>query len=363
MRLADLLPVFERIAPLRYAESWDNVGLIAGDPESAIDHILLTIDCTRSVLNEAASVGANLIFAYHPPLFEGIKNVRAGSLVYQAIRQNMALYSPHTALDVAEGGTNDLLADVAGLGARRPLKRIDGKDSAFKLVTFVPESNVENVAKAVFEAGGGNIGNYTECSFQQVGTGTFRGGEGSNPVIGAPGQLEKVNEVRFETLVLHERKDAVIKALLAAHPYEEPAFDLLRLVPLASHVGIGRVGEYAKPVAITNIIERLKKGLSVSALLVAGDIENSVTRIAMCAGAGRGLLNDALAQKAQLFITGELPHHDALRAAAAGMTVICALHSNSERATLQRVAEKLKTMAPNVRVSVSTEDRDPYQVV
>jgi dinuclear metal center YbgI/SA1388 family protein len=263
MRLADVLPVLESIAPLRLAEGWDNVGLLAGDPAAEVSSALLCIDYTPAVAAEARAKGCELVFAYHPPIFEGLKRVTAPGPIYEAIRDGIALWSPHTALDVAEGGTNDFLADVLGLGARAPLRGPSAKSG--------------------------------------------------------------------------------------------PA-------PEGEKLGLGRIGDLPHPVARGEMLARIKGGLSVSALLVAGPEEGEVRRVAAGAGACGSLVDDALAQRADLYLTGELRHHDALRAARLGMTVVCALHSNSERAILPRIGERIAAALPGLRTEVSVEDRDPFAV-
>lgn len=360
MLLRDVLRALDGIAPLRHAETWDNVGLIAGDPDSEVTRALLTIDLTSAVADEAARERCELVVAYHPPLFEAVKSIPATSLIHRAIRDGIALYTPHTALDVAPGGTNDFLADVLGMAERAPLKLVPPRETTCKLVTFVPESHLERVTQALFDAGAGVIGKYSECSFRSAGTGTFRGGEGASPAVGQPGRQERTPEIRLETVLPLARREAVIEALRAVHPYEEPAFDLIRLVARPEGAGIGRAGKLAAPTARSALIERVKQGLGVSGLLVAGPTEGDVTRVAVCAGAGRGLLSEALARKTELFLTGELPHHDALRAAASGMTVVCALHSNSERAALPQLSARLEAEVPGLAVIISREDRDPF---
>lgn len=257
MLLRDVLPLLDAIAPLRWAEPWDNVGLLTGDPDAPVSRVLLTIDLTPAVLDEAVQAGCQLVVAYHPALFDPIKRIRHDSLLYRAIRAGLAVYSPHTALDVAPGGTNDLLADALGLEQRGPLKL----------------------------------------------------------TVPAEGQ------------------------------------------------GIGRLGTLPPGTRRRALIDRVKLALGVGALLVAGPTEGEASRGAVCAGAGRGLLDEALAKKADVYLTGELPHHDALKAAAAGATVICALHSNSERATLQRLKSRLEQDATGAEVRVSEADRDPFRVV
>lgn len=270
MLLRDILPVLDTIAPLRFAEPWDNVGLIAGDPAAPVSRILLTIDYTSAVAEEAHREKCELVVAYHPPLFEAIKRIHASSLVYRAIRDGVALYSPHTALDVAPGGTNDVLADILGMVERAPLKLSPGKNAHAKPVASAPESD-----------------------------------EGT---------------------------------------------------------GIGRVGTLGAPVERATLIEQIKRGLGVESLLVAGPVEGAITRAAVCAGAGSSLLEDALGKGAELYLTGEIRHHDALRAASLGMTVVCALHSNSERVALGRVKERIEREVSGVLVRRSTEDRDPFTV-
>lgn len=363
MLLRDLLPILDAIAPLRHAEPWDNVGLLAGDPAADIARALVAIDYTQEVAEEARREECELVIAYHPPLFEAVKRLTAESPFYQAIRDGIALYSPHTALDVAEGGTNDFLADALGLTERAPLKLTPTKDTHYKLIAFVPEGDLSRVSAAVFEAGAGRIGNYASCSFRSPGTGTFLGEEGANPTVGQAGKLEQAPELRVETVVPIGKVDAVVAALRKSHSYEEPAFDLVRLAAPSAGVGIGRFGTYKEPVERAEVIERIKKGLGVASLLVSGPTEGAISRAAACAGAGGSLIDDALGKRAELYLTGEVRHHDALKAASRGMTVVCALHSNSERAALSRYRERLLRDAPDLRVTQSAADRDPFSLL
>jgi dinuclear metal center YbgI/SA1388 family protein len=362
MKLDALLPVLEEIAPVRYAADWDNVGLLAGDPSQPIHKVLLTIDYTTAVADEARREGCDVVFAYHPPVFRPVKRVVAGSLLYDAIRRGVALYSPHTALDVAEGGTNDMLADALGMMERAPLRAAEAKASSVKLVVFVPEENVAAVSQAMFDAGAGRIGAYSSCSFRSAGTGTFFGEEGANPAVGERGKLEEVAELRVETVVPLARVAEVVTAMRAAHPYEEPAFDLVSLVAAPSGLGMGRVGAVPR-VSRGELFRRVKAALGVEHLLVAGPTEGDVERAAACAGSCGDLFEDAIRKKADVYLTGEMRHHDVLRAAEAGMTVICARHSASERAVLSRVAARIAARIPDLPVVVSREDRDPLNVV
>jgi len=278
------------------------------------------------------------------------------------VRRGMAIYSPHTALDVADGGTNDVLCDVLGFSRRQPLKLSETKPTQYKLVTFVPEEALERVSRALFDAGAGRIGKYSACSFRSVGTGTFFGEEGSQPVIGRSGQLEQAPEVRLETVAPIAQVPAIIDALRRSHPYEEPAFDLNQLAAAPEGVGIGRIGEFDTPVERGELLDRIKRGLEINQLLVAGPKEGLIRRAAVCAGACGQLLDETIAQKAEFYLTGEMRHHDALKAAAAGVSVVCTLHSNSERATLKRLKQRLEAALPGLACHLSRLDRDPFEV-
>lgn len=359
MKLSDLTAHLESIAPTQYAEHWDNVGLLVGDPDQEVSNAMLCIDYTPAVAEEAKREGADLVIAYHPPIFKPIARVEG--LVLDAAKRGVAIYSPHTALDVADGGTNDVLADILELVDRQPLKVPEPKATDLKLVTFVPEAHADAVARALFHAGAGWIGNYSCCSFRTEGTGTFLGEAGSSPKVGQAGKLERVAEIKIETIVPLRKLATVVAALRASHPYEEPAFDLVQLAAAPVTRGIGRVGRFDQPIDRPAAITRIKRGLGLDHLLVAGPMDGSVHSAAVCAGAC-DLLNEAIARKVDLFLTGEMRHHDALRAAQSGITVVCALHSNSERVTLSRLADRLTKLCPSIPFAVSQADRDPFAV-
>jgi dinuclear metal center YbgI/SA1388 family protein len=352
----------EQIAPLRYAESWDNVGLLAGDPEQNVGRVMLTIDYTSGVAAEAVEGKCDCVIAYHPPIFQAMKRVTAGSLVFDAIRRGIAIYSPHTALDAAEGGTNDVLADALMMVDRGPMKLLEGKATQYKLVTFVPKEAVEKVSAALFAAGAGRIGEYSSCSFRSEGTGTFFGEAGSKPTVGRAGKLEQVEEVRLETLVPIQSVDGIVRALKQAHPYEEAAFDLVQLAAAPENIGVGRVGKMPGEATAEMLVNHLKRELEIDHVLMAGDANQIIKRAAVCAGAGGSFLDEAMAQKADLYVTGEMRHHDALRAMKAGMVVVCTLHSNSERAVLKRLRDRLIQKLPGLGVQVAQQDRDPFAI-
>ena len=361
-RLSDVTCVLEDLAPLRYAESWDNVGLLVGDPTQDVKKAVFAIDYTKEVADEAKREGCDLVVAYHPPIFEALKRLSSSSLVFDAVRRGVAIYSPHTALDVADGGTNDMLADALGLKDRQPLRMAAGKATQYKLVVFAPHDAADKVAGALFAAGAGRIGNYTSCSFRSPGTGTFFGEEGANPAVGEARRLERAEELRIETVLPIYRVEPVIRALRNSHPYEEPAFDLVQLAAPPEGKGMGRIGSLDAPLSRRDLIARIKRELNLTHVLVAGPTDGVATKLACCAGACGDLLTDALAQDADLYLTGERRHHDALKAAQRGMTVVCALHSNSERKVLGRFAAKLGEKLPGFPIHLSAGDRDPFQI-
>lgn len=373
----DVVTELDRLAPTSLAEPWDNVGLLVGDPDAEITHVLLTIDLTPAVLEEAVAERCGLIVAYHPPLFDPVKRLLAGDLAFDAARRGVAIYSPHTALDAAAGGTNDTLAAALGLTDLRPLRlqhRPLPPPRFVKLVTYVPAEAVAAVADAIFRAGAGHIGNYSHCSFRAAGTGTFLGHEGTNPTVGQPGKLEEAPELRWETIVPADRLPQAVAALRLAHPYEEPAFDLIPLldpgaVPsaeAAGQLGLGRVGKVPMPVTVGDLVGRLKASLGMSNLIVGrtpGGLSTAVETVAICAGAGRSLVPDVLASGAQVYLTGELPHHDVLKLLRAGVCPLLTLHSNSERPALGPLGAQLEARLPGLTALLSEVDADPLEFV
>jgi hypothetical protein len=233
----------------------------------------------------------------------------------------------------------------------------------YKLVFFVPKDAVDKVTSALFAAGAGMIGKYSSCSFQSEGTGTFFGGQGTNPSAGESGRLEKASEVKVESVVPISKAEAVIHALRASHPYEEPAFDLQVLAAPPEGLGMGRIGSLKQPLDRAQVFDRIKRELHLDHLLIAGPRNGMVHLAAVCAGACRDHLDDAVSQKADLYLTGEMRHHDAIKAASAGLTVVCTLHSNSERAILRRLRDRISKEAPDVQFHLSDTDRDPFSVM
>ncbi len=365
MKVRDIAGVVEQIAPLGLAQSWDNVGLLVGDPERAIKNVLVTIDVTQAVVAEAKALKADLIVSYHPVIWDGLKQVRADGptrTVYELIRSRIAVFSIHTALDAQVGGVNDGLAEMLGIVDAKPLGDYVeyAPQQNYKFVVFVPVEALDQVANAMFAAGAGAIGNYRECGFRTDGTGTFLPLEGAHPAIGRRGRREAVHEMRFETIVPGEKLDAVVAAMKQAHPYEVPAFDILRLFEYGSRFGLGRFGPLAKPARIGQLIERIKKQTGAKAVGLVGDPKRLVRTAAVCAGTCGKILSTVIANGADLYLTGELKHHEALAAQEAGLTCICLSHTVSERFMLKKLARQLKDRMKPVTIKISKKDADPF---
>ncbi len=366
MNVADVCRAMEMIAPGTLARDWDNVGLLVGRYNRKVTSVLLCIDCGENVLAEAVRKKAEMIISYHPPLFRPISRVTESDapVIYGAAAHDRAIYSPHTALDAAEGGTNDVLAEIVGLDDLRPLDPFPGT-AAGKVVTFVPTEHAADVARAAFEAGAGIIGDYTHCSFMTEGVGTFRGGEESNPSVGRRGMHEAVDETRLEMVCPAEHLEAVRAAIVNAHDYEEPPVDIYPLRTAPGGIGMGRAGRLHRPLRQTTLINRIKKNLGLKKITVAlsGGGERMVGTVAVAAGSCGGMWQSAIEAGAGFYLTGELKHHEARAATAAGMTVACVGHANSERPVLQRLKDAISRLLPGIQVILSTIDRDPYEIM
>ncbi len=370
--IASLCEAMEQIAPTWAAAEWDNVGLLAGARHWPLGRVLLTIDLTPSVLDEAIRGRCDAIVTYHPPIFRPVKRMIADrrqteGLAAEAFTQRIAVYSPHTALDCAPGGTNDVLAGFAGLEEVRPFEAAALSERSCKLVVFVPAEHVERVAESVFSAGAGRIGAYEKCSYRLDGVGTFFGSESTAPVVGRKGRLERVNEVRLEVLFPRTRLAAVTMAVRRSHPYEEPAFDVYPLEGLSDgKTGQGRVGRFTKIVTLGVLARRLATTTRAPCAMRIGRAGARLRRGYVCVGAAGSLPFEIPGESlgsGDVVITGEIRHHDALRYERCGAAAIALGHSVSERPVLMPLASKLRTLLPGVAVVVSRADRDPFEAV
>ena len=371
--LTRALALLESLAPLAFAESWDNVGLLI-EPQlkHEVGRVLFTIDLTSAVLDEAGQRGAELVVAYHPPIFKGVKRIRASrnseSVVAGALARGIAVYSPHTALDAAPGGVNDWLAETVGQGEVSPLVPLESPGgSEVKLVVFVPSENADALREALAAAGAGVIGAYTQCSFNLAGSGTFFGGEGTDPAVGSAGKFERVNEIRLEMVCPARALAAAARAIATVHPYEEPAWDVYPLAPKpALGVGMGRAVKLATAAPLDELVRRVKNELGLSWVRLAAAERHHrgepVRRVGVCAGSGGAVFERA--PGFDMVLTGELRHHDVLALNAAGTSVVLCDHTNTERGYLPRFARRLvEASGQALECLVSENDREPLVVV
>ncbi|MDR2026095.1 MAG: Nif3-like dinuclear metal center hexameric protein [Prevotellaceae bacterium] len=313
MTVKNIVSELEKLAPLIYQESYDNAGLIVGDPESEVTSALLCFDVTEDVIDEAIEKKANLVISHHPVIFKGLKKINGKNpverIVIKAIQNNIALYASHTNLDSVQGGINTVLAEKLGLSDIKILSQIE--KLLFKIVTFVPDAYSEKVRRAMFDAGAGHIGNYDSCSYNIAGTGTFRGGEKTNPFVGEKGLLHDEPEIRIETVATKDSLGKIISALRQNHPYEEPVYDIYQLENRFANAGIGATGvlpEYTDP---SEFMAKIKKVLSVK-IIRHNDLYKKVKTVAVCGGSGSGYIDGAIAAGADIFITGDCKYHQFL---------------------------------------------------
>jgi dinuclear metal center YbgI/SA1388 family protein len=359
----------EELAPLHWAESWDNVGLQVGDPGRPVSRILVALEVTGGVVEEALQARADLLVVHHPAIFKPLKALRfdmpAGRRLERLIQGGIGLYAAHTNLDQAPGGTNDTLAALAGLQEFEVLMKA-GEEQYVKLVVFVPRGHEDAVRTALAEAGAGHIGNYSHCTFQTPGTGTFLPLEGTNPFLGQRGKLEYADEYRLETILPESRVPAALKAMIAAHPYEEVAYDLYPLANPGRGRGHGRIGRLAQPVTLGALAGRLKEALGIANLTVVGGLGRTINTVAVGAGSGGMLIPHAARRGADVLITGDVKYHDAQDAVDSGLAVIDIGHYHSERIVVpplvRHLRERLAADGRAVEVVEAQAGADPFHI-
>ncbi len=366
MKVHEIARRIESIVPRGLALDWDNVGLLVGSQEQKVSKVLVTIDITLEVVEEAKRQKADMILSYHPVIWDGLKSVTPGGpgqVVYELMQAGIAVYSIHTAYDIAEGGTNDQLAAILGMKETRPIGDYvsPAEGDLYKVIVYVPREDTERVAQAMFEAGAGNIGHYDSCAFRGEGTGSFRPLEGATPAIGEKGQLEYVPEVKLESIVPERKVASVIEAMRKNHPYETPAFDVLRHYDMEGLYGLGRMGKLEKPMKVSMALEKIKKATGAKAAGIIGPKNRTIKTAAVCAGSCGKIIEKLITGGCDFYLTGEIKHHLALAAAEAGLTCVCLSHTVSERFALKKLIRELKKTLDNVTITQSRKDKDPFE--
>lgn len=352
------------VAPLSLAEDWDNVGLLLGDEASDVVRIITCLTLTPDVAEEAITTGARLIVAHHPILFKPVKQLTGatseGRMLLKLMRHGIAVYSPHTAYDNSATGINQQLAELLDLTEIAPLRpRLAGEQT--KLVTFVPEGQLDAVRQAIWNAGAGVIGNYRECSFNLRGVGTFHGSDDTNPAVGQAGRLEQIDEVRVEIVCPASRVSHAIDALRNAHPYEEPAIDVIPLKALPDGSGAGRYGRLRQPISLAELNRLVRDRLRQPHLQFVGNPSARIDKLAIACGAAAEFLRDAHRTGCQALLTGEARFHACLEARDLGVAMILPGHYATERPAMETLAGRLRDRFPGLLATASEKEQDPVR--
>ena len=365
-----LMNTLEQLAPKRYAFEWDHVGLQLGSTQGIVTKIYVALDVNERVLEEAILMGADFIVAHHPFIFKPLSAIRTdlphGKMIEKALRAGIRIFAAHTNLDIAAGGVNDALALRLGLMDTEIL-RIAGHESLEKLVVFVPQGHEDAVRSAIAQAGAGSIGNYSDCSFQSTGTGTFMPLEGTTPFIGRQEILERTAEIRLETIMSASIRTRVIRAMLKAHPYEELAYDVYPLLNENFTYGLGRIGYLSQAYSLMEFCQLAKEKLGVDAVRVTGQLDQLVKKVAVCGGSGSELMHAAKFAGADVLVTGDLKYHEAQDALALGIAVLDAGHDATERVIVPVLCDylqtKLTTAGFHIEVIASTIETAPWSTL
>jgi dinuclear metal center YbgI/SA1388 family protein len=368
VRLRDVIDVLDEAYPPHLAQSWDAVGLVCGDPADVLHSVTIAVDATPAVVDEVPEAG--LLLAHHPLLLRGVDTVAAstpkGALIHRLIRTGRSLFTAHTNADSASPGVSDALAHALGLTVEAVLEPVPPVGGLDKWVIYVPGRHCEAVQAAVFEAGAGHIGDYSHCSWSVAGTGQFLPHDGASPAIGSVGTVERVAEDRLEVVAPARARSAVLSAMRAAHPYEEPAFDIFALVAPPGDAGLGRIGTLPQPEPLRDFVARVGAALPQTSwgVRAAGDPGAPVSRVAVCGGAGDSLLGNAAAAGVQAFVTADLRHHPAdEHCRASQVALIDVAHWASEFPWCHQAADVLRSRFGEVLpVRVCTVRTDPWNV-
>jgi len=360
MKLAQITSFLETIAPLNYQEDYDNAGLIVGRNTDEIHAALVALDCTEQIIDEAIAKNCNLIIAHHPIVFKGLKKFNGKTyverVVQKAIKNNIALYAIHTNLDHVANGVNAVICNKLGL---QNAKILAPKQHLLKkLVVFCPLAQASQLRDALFAAGAGHIGNYSECSFNTAGTGTFKGGDGANPYVGEIGQQHQEEEVRIETIFKTQDERKVLLAMLENHPYEEVAYDIYALNNQLDNVGAGMVGWLPQEMDNEAFLQLVKTTMQAKVIRHTALLPKRIKKVAVCGGSGSFLLKNAIAAGADAFITADFKYHEFFDAEQ--HLVICDIgHYETEQFTSNLLIDNIQEKFPNFAIRLTEHNTNP----
>lgn len=365
----EVISLFEKMYPKHLAMEGDKIGLQIGTLNKKISHVLIALDVTMGVIEEAIEKGANLIIAHHPLIFSPLKHIQTesiyGKMLEACIKHDIAIYAAHTNVDIAEGGVNDMLAEALELEKSEILVETY-EESLKKLVVFIPKSHEEKVRTAVGNAGAGFIGEYSHCTYRGEGMGTFMPQDGSNPFVGSHGKLEEVEEIRLETIFPASLQRAVIRAMLQAHPYEEVAYDIYPVENKGATFGLGRIGALTEEMTLQQFAEHVKEKLEVERVRIVGKGTDIVKKVAVLGGDGNKYFRSAKFAGADVYVTGDIYYHTAHDAMMEGLNMIDPGHNVEKvmkKGVQKRLQEALTENKLEAKVVASEVSTEPFVFV
>ena len=365
MKLNDLIKQIEKKYPLSLAYDWDNVGLLVGDFESEIKKVLVTLEANENVIDEAIENNVDLIVTHHPFIFKKINKINTkdlkGRLIHKLIKNDIALYSMHTNFDIAFDGLNDYFMEIMGFKNTKILD-VTNSQTLYKLAVYVPKTHELVLRDALGEAGAGYIGNYSHCTFNTPGIGTFKPDENTNPFIGTVGQIEEVEEVKIETIVPQSILQKTIDKMLKAHPYEEVAYDIYKLENKGESVGLGRYASLDVQTNLQALCEKIKLKLNMNHIRVVGDLNTKIKKVAVVTGAGSDMVRLAKSKNCDVIITGDVKYHEAQDALDMGITIVDCGHFDTED-IFKDVMKRFLDSVEGVEIIRSEINLNPFIII
>ncbi len=365
LKAKEIIKLLDNWAKPYLIDHWDNTGFQIGNPENEVNKIILALDLDHKVLEKAKNIGANMIITHHPIIFKPLNKITTinyqEKLIYDIIKEDIVVYNAHTNLDLVDGGVNDVLADLLELKKVNPLS-ISYTEPLYKIVVFVPNAYADKVRSALGEAGAGWTGNYSHCTYNVEGLGTFMPRNGTNPFIGEVNKLEEVDETRIETIVEKRNLNKALSKMIKVHPYEEVAYDVYPLKNKGKEYGYGRIGNIGE-MSLEKFLNVVKERLEVNPIKIYGYNEKPIKRVAVCGGSGASFIYDAYKKGADVYVTGDIKYHDAQLGYKLGLIVVDANHYDTEKVILPKVKDYICEKTQNlVEVIIHKESSPPVTI-
>jgi dinuclear metal center YbgI/SA1388 family protein len=364
MKIKDVTNYIEELAPLAYAEDFDNVGLLVGNYQTEVKGVLVTLDTLEETVDEAIAKNCNLIISFHPIIFSGLKKLNGNSYVekavLKAIKNDIAIYATHTALDNSNKGVSAKICEVLGLQNTKVL--IPKKGLVKKLTTYIPKDYLKKIRQALFEAKAGNIGNYDHCSFTNIGEVTFKGNENSNPVLGKKGELQKEEEIQLTITFEQKNEAAILEALFENHPYEEVAYEITTTENVHQNIGMGMIGELEKPLEEKDFLVYLKKTMQTDCVRYSNLLHKKIHRVAVLGGSGSFAISNAIKEKADAYVSADFKYHDFFKAENKILLADIG-HYESEQFTKRLLVDYLTKKFSNFAIVLSEKSTNPIYYI